>query len=191
MKKQSESNIKIYEDPKYLNYMKNIFKALGDDPTREGLQETPKRYLKFLNDFVHPEPFNFTTFNNEGMDEMIVQTNIPFYSFCEHHIAPFFGYGTIAYIPNKQIVGLSKLARTLENFSRAFQNQERITTQVADFLEEKLEPQGVAVHLVAKHMCMEMRGVKKHDTWTHTTCLRGIFKDAECKNEFLKYIKEK
>ena len=121
---------------------------------------------------------------------MIIQKNIPFHSLCEHHIAPFFGEGHIAYIPNKKIVGLSKLARTLESYSRRLQNQERITTQVAEFLWNELEPKGVAVSLTAKHMCMEMRGVKKHNTWTTTNKLLGFFKEkADARNEFLNCIK--
>ena len=121
---------------------------------------------------------------------MIVQTNIPFHSLCEHHIAPFFGEGHIAYIPNRRIVGLSKLARTLETFSRRLQNQERITTQVAEFLWEQLDPIGVAVVLKAKHMCMEMRGVKKHNTYTITSKMMGVFKDDnKPRIEFLKLIK--
>ena len=117
--------------------------------------------------------------------------NIPFHSLCEHHIAPFFGYGHIAYIPNKRIVGLSKLARTLETYSRRLQNQERITTQVAEFLQDKLDPKGVAVVLTAKHMCMEMRGVKKHDTHTTTSKMIGYFKDdSKARHEFLEFIKK-
>ena len=121
---------------------------------------------------------------------MIIQKNIPFHSLCEHHIAPFFGEGHIAYIPNKKIVGLSKLARTLETYSRRLQNQERITTQVAEFLYNELDPKGVAVSLTAKHMCMEMRGVKKHNTYTTTTKLIGAFKiDQSARQEFLNSIK--
>ena len=121
---------------------------------------------------------------------MIVQKDIPFHSLCEHHIAPFFGVGHIAYIPNKKIVGLSKLARTLETYSRRLQNQERITTQVAEFLWNELEPKGVAISLTAKHMCMEMRGVKKHNTSTTTNKLLGFFKDdPDARNEFLNSIR--
>ena len=150
-----------------------LLQYFGEDVNREGLQETPKRFVKFFREFLNPPEWNCTSFEGEGYDEMIVQTNIPFHSLCEHHIAPFFGTGTIAYIPNKRIVGLSKLARTLETFARRLQNQERITTQVAEFLWNELEPLGVAVQLTAKHMCMEMRGVKKHDTNTTTTKLLG------------------
>jgi GTP cyclohydrolase I len=133
--------------------------------------------------------WNFTTFDSEGYDQMIVQTNIPFYSLCEHHIAPFFGEGHIAYIPDGKIVGLSKLARTLDEFSRRLQNQERITQQVAEFLVDKLNPKGVAVVIKAKHLCMEMRGVKKHDTYTTTSKMVGVFEDdINARNEFLKLI---
>ena len=163
-----------------------LLETFGEDITREGLQETPKRYVKFFKEFLSPPKWNCSTFESEGYDEMIVQTNIPFYSLCEHHIAPFFGHGTIAYIPNKKIVGLSKLARTLETFARRLQNQERITQQVAQFLQDELDPLGIAVVLKAKHMCMEMRGVKKHDTWTTTSMMKGIFKDDDkARNEIM------
>lgn len=160
-----------------------------DDPNREGLQETPKRYIKFLKEFTSTPDFNFTAFDSEGMDQMIVQTGIPFYSLCEHHIAPFFGVGHIAYIPNKKIVGLSKLARTLDLYSRKLQNQERITMQVGERLIKELEPKGVAVVLEAQHLCMSMRGVKKHDTNTKTSFIFGEFKNDVVRGEFLQLIK--
>ncbi len=161
-----------------------------DDPKREGLRDTPRRYIKFLEEFTSPPEFKFTVFDAEGYDQMIIQANIPFYSLCEHHLAPFFGHGAIAYIPNDKIVGLSKLARVLDKFSRRFQNQERITKQIAEFLMEQLEPQGAAVLLRAQHLCMAMRGVQKHDTWTTTSEMTGVFLDDQsCKNEFLQLIK--
>ena len=169
---------------------RRILQAIGEDPNREGLQDTPKRYLKFLKEFLNPPDFKFTTFHAEDMDQMIVQDNIPFYSFCEHHIAPFFGTAVIAYLPGEKIVGLSKLARTLELYSRRLQNQERITSQVAERLMEELDAKGVAVSLKAQHLCMAMRGVRKHDTWTTTTKLVGQFKDDEkVKDEFLRFVK--
>lgn len=168
------------------NNVKQILEGLGQDINREGLKDTPKRYIKFLKEFLSPPEWSCTSFDSEGYDQMIIQSNIPFYSLCEHHIAPFFGIGAIAYIPNKRIVGLSKLARTLETYSRRLQNQERITQQVAEFLQEQLKPQGVAVVLKAKHLCMEMRGVKKHDTWTTTSKMIGAFNtDINARNEFL------
>lgn len=155
-----------------------------------GLKETPKRYIKFLNEFLEPKVFNFTAFDAEGTDEMIVQTDIPFYSLCEHHTSPFFGTANVAYIPNGKIVGLSKLARTVDLYANRFQNQERITTQIAERLQQELNPKGVAVTLKAQHLCMCMRGVKKHDTWTLTSKMLGAFKDDEkARNEFLQLIK--
>lgn len=166
-----------------------ILQYLGEDPTREGLRDTPKRYIKFLKEFLEPKEFNFTSFDAEGTDEMIIQTNIPFYSLCEHHVAPFFGSANVAYIPNGKIVGLSKLARTVDLFANRFQNQERITTQIANKINDELNPKGVAVTLKAQHLCMCMRGVKKHDTWTQTSKMLGIFKiDHMARNEFLNLI---
>ncbi len=161
-----------------------------DNGNREGLKDTPKRYIKFLKEFLSPKDFNFTTFDGEGTDEMIVQSNIPFYSLCEHHLAPFFGVAHIAYIPNGRIVGLSKLARTVELYTRRFQNQERITTQIAERLDNELKPLGVGIILEAQHLCMAMRGVKKHDVYTTTSKMIGPFKeDINTRNEFLNLIK--
>lgn len=169
---------------------KELLAALGEDVDREGLLDTPKRVAKFYNQFLTPTEFNFTAFDSEGYDEMIVQRDIPFFSLCEHHLAPFFGYAHVAYIPNKKIVGLSKLARTVELYSHRLQNQERITNQVAQRLVTELDPAGVAVSLTARHFCMEMRGVKTHDVHTTTTKLIGAFKDEhETRAEFFNSIK--
>lgn len=171
-------------------HFQQILKQLGEDVNREGLIETPKRYVKFMKEFLEPKEFNFTTFDAEGTDEMIIQTNIPFYSLCEHHTAPFFGFANVAYIPNHNIVGLSKLARTVDLYANRFQNQERITSQIAERLQKELNPKGVAVTLKAQHLCMCMRGVKKHDTWTMTSKMIGVFKDdLNCRNEFLNLIR--
>ena len=170
--------------------VREILGCLGQDTHREGLLETPKRYVKFMEEFLNPPEFNFTTFENEGNDEMIVVSNIPFFSLCEHHIAPFFGIGHIAYIPNTKIVGLSKIPRTLEKFARRLQNQERITKQVAGELMQQLQPKGVGVILKARHLCVEMRGVKKHDCYTTTSSMVGVFKeDLNFRQEFLNLIK--
>jgi GTP cyclohydrolase I len=132
-----------------------------------------------------------TTFENEGnTNEMIIVSNIPFFSLCEHHLAPFFGTASIAYIPNTKIVGLSKIPRTLDKFARRPQNQERITNDVANYLLEKLEAKGVAVVIKARHLCVEMRGVEKHDCQTTTSAMRGTFaNDLNCRQEFLNLIK--
>ena len=171
------------------HHFRSILKLLGEDTEREGLKETPMRYIKFMEEFLNPPEFKFTTFAAEGTDEMIIQSNIPFYSICEHHTAPFFGTAAIAYIPGEKIVGLSKLARTLDHYARNFQNQERITTQVAERLAEELNPKGVAVMLKAQHLCMSMRGIKVHDTWTTTSKMIGAFKtNKDARDEFLKLI---
>ncbi len=162
-----------------------------DDPNREGLKDTPKRYVKFMSEFHnHEKEFNMTVFDSEGMDQMIVEVNIPFYSLCEHHLAPFFGTACIAYIPKDKIVGLSKLPRVLDFYARNFQNQERITKQVAKKLWDELNPRGVAVILKAQHLCMSMRGIKKHGVETITSEMLGTFReDLNCRNEFLTLIK--
>jgi GTP cyclohydrolase I len=171
-------------------HFQQILEKLGEDVSREGLQDTPKRYVKFMREFLEPQIFNFTTFDAEETDEMIVQTNIPFYSMCEHHTAPFFGVAHVAYIPDGKIVGLSKIARTVDLYANRLQNQERITTQIAERLQKELDPLGVAVSMKAQHLCMCMRGVKKHDTWTTTSKLLGAFKEnRDARNEFLSYIK--
>ena len=170
-------------------HFKEILKLLGENADREGLIETPKRYIKFMREFLEPKEFNFTTFDAEGNDEMIIQTNIPFYSLCEHHTAPFFGVAHVAYIPKDKIVGLSKLARTVDFYSNRFQNQERITSQIAQRVWDELEPAGVAVSMKAQHLCMCMRGVKKWDTWTITNKLIGAFKENQTtRTEFLNMI---
>jgi GTP cyclohydrolase I len=170
--------------------VKNILEFIGENTEREGLKDTPKRYIKFLNEFLNPAPFNLTTFESEGMDEMVVVKDIPFYSLCEHHLAPFFGTAAIAYIPNGRIVGLSKLPRVLDQVSRKLQNQERITKNVAGILNDSLAPKGVAVVLNARHMCMEMRGIKSYGASTTTSSMTGVFKtDINCRQEFLNFIK--
>lgn len=169
-----------------------VLQFFGYDLNKDGLLETPKRYVKFLKEFFAVEPFEFKTFEGDGYDEMIISSNIPFFSLCEHHLAPFFGTASIAYIPgdSKRIVGISKLPRVLDHFSRRLQNQERITMQVAQKLMEELKPAGVAVVLKARHFCQEMRGIKKHDIYTTTSYMTGKFKeDLNCRQEFLNLIK--
>lgn len=162
---------------------------LFDDSLREGLEKTPYRYVKFLEEFMRPEPFEFTTFEGEDYDQMVTLKDIDFYSLCEHHLAPFFGKAHVAYIPNKRIVGISKLPRTVDMFARRFQNQERITTQIANYINEKLSPKGVMVVIEAEHLCMAMRGIKKAGTTTVTSKIIGEFQNAEVRNEFLTFIK--
>jgi GTP cyclohydrolase I len=169
--------------------VRDIIRSIDSNSGREGLVDTPKRVARFYEEFYGEDDFNLTTFINEGYDEMVTQLDIPFYSMCEHHMLPFFGVAHIAYLPKKRIVGLSKLPRVLDHFARNLQNQERITTQVADYLYEKLDPQGVGVVLTARHMCMEMRGIRKTGADTTTSSLRGEFKEnSATRAEFMQMI---
>lgn len=173
-----------------LKAVQTILKGIGQDVTREGLRDTPKRYIKFLKEFCTPDKFKLTVFENEGAkNEMVIVSNIPFFSLCEHHLAPFFGTASIGYIPNKKIVGLSKIPRTLDYFARRPQNQERITHEVAQFLMKELKPQGVGIAIKARHLCVEMRGVKKHDCYTTTSAFTGCFNQINTRQEFLNLIK--
>ena len=169
--------------------------ALGDDASREGLRETPQRVVKAWGEWFSGYKKNpadvFKTFSDggENYDEMVTVQDIPFYSHCEHHMAPFFGTVTIAYIPDKWIIGLSKLARLVEVFARRLQVQERLTTQIADAIVEHLAPLGVGCSIAARHMCVESRGIKKKSI-THTVALRGAIKeDPAVKAEFMRLVK--
>jgi len=184
-------NLKVTNITKHV---KGILSNLSVNPKREGLLGTPERYAKFIEDFTNFEKREFvmTCFDSEDADEMVTVKDIVFYSLCEHHMLPFFGTATVAYIPNKKIVGLSKIPRLVEYYSHMLQNQERITNQIADHLQKhsELEPLGVAVHLNARHMCMEMRGVCKPNASTDTTAFRGVFRqNPSAKSEFLSKIK--
>ena len=154
--------------------VQTLLKSIGQDVTREGLIDTPKRYVKFLKEFCTPEPFKMTTFDNEGStNEMIIVSNIPFFSLCEHHLAPFFGTAAIAYIPNDKIVGLSKLTRLMECFAKRLQVQERLTIQVANALMESLQPKAVGVVIRCRHLCMESRGIRTPGEETVTSAMLG------------------
>ena len=174
--------------------VKNLLKYIGEDINREGLIDTPKRVRKayeFMTSGYHQDPKEiiqkalFKTSN----DEMVIVKDIEFYSLCEHHLLPFFGKAHIAYIPNGKVVGLSKIPRIVNLFSRRLQIQEQLTEQIAEVLMKYIEPKGVAVVMNAKHMCMEMRGVEKICSTTVTSALRGLFKkEKKTKDEFLSII---
>ena len=170
-----------------------LLQYIGEDPQRGGLVETPKRVLKAWREMTcgyNIDPHTLLkTFEDgaEGVDEMVTVQHIPVWSLCEHHMLPFFGHATVSYIPDKKIVGLSKLARVVDAFARRLQVQERLTNQIADLLQEELQPIGVGVHLRCRHLCMELRGVKTHDSQTVTTALRGVLKeDHAAREEFLR-----
>ncbi len=164
-----------------------LLSALGHDVEREGLRATPARVAKALIELATPQDFEFTTFDAEGMSEMVVLAPIPFYSMCEHHMLPFFGTAAVAYIPQGQIVGLSKLARAVRACAAGLQNQERITRRVAEMIQENLKPVGVGVVLKARHLCMEMRGVQAPGVYTTTSQMLGALLDKpEARAEFLR-----
>lgn len=168
-----------------------LLMEMGEDPTREGLIETPQRVLKMYRELCHREEFNFTTFDAEGMSNMVVQTDIPLQSLCEHHMLPFMGTAAVAYIPDGKIVGLSKLARAVKYCSAGLQNQERITKAVADMLERHLQPKGVGVVIRARHLCMELRGVCTPNVYTTTSELRGVLlSEASARAEFLELARK-
>jgi GTP cyclohydrolase I len=174
-----------------------MIKILGLDPSKDAnLVDTDRRVAKLyldifsgLDEGTRPK---LTTFpNEEGYTAMVMEKEIPFYSMCSHHFVPFYGHGHIAYIPNEKIVGLSKLPRLLDFFARRPQLQERLTEQVASTLEEELKPQGVMVVIEARHLCVEMRGVKKPGAVTVTSAIRGIFLEKAVREEFLDLLRRR
>ena len=170
-----------------------IIDLLGEDTDREGLKKTPLRAakaMKFLTEGYEMEPKQImqNAIFNEDYNEMVIVKDIELYSLCEHHLLPFFGKAHIAYIPNGKIVGLSKIPRVVDVFSRRLQVQERLTEQVLDCINETLEPIGVGVVIEASHMCMMMRGVQKQNSTTTTSGFRGSFKETDTRNEFLKLV---
>jgi GTP cyclohydrolase I len=166
---------------------RELLRAVGADVDAEALEETPRRVADAYAELLTPQPFRATTFHNDGgYDELILARAIPFHSLCMHHLLPFHGVAHIAYLPGEQIIGLSKLGRVVEFFSRDLQIQERLTTQVADWLQRELEPKGVGVVLEAEHLCMSLRGVQKLGAKTVTSALRGrVRDDPRTRQEFL------
>ena len=177
-------------DPNKLEEVgRQLISALGEDPTREGLRDTPRRFAKAWAEFVSgygPAPEGeMRTFCAEGFDEMVLVKGIRFFSMCEHHLLPVVGTVSVGYVPNGRVVGLSKIPRIVERFGRRLQNQERMTAQIADALEAALTPRGVAVLCSAEHFCMSMRGVKQVGALTDTSAVRGIFRtDPRTRAEF-------
>lgn len=171
-------------------HYRNFLKALGANMNDDNLEDTPKRVAKMWAEFLTPQDFKFSDFDGEQYNEMVMCGPIPFYSVCAHHNLPFHGTAHVAYIPGEKgkIIGISKLARTVQWYAAGFQNQERITKHVADTLMQELGAAGVGVVLRARHMCMEMRGAKTHGCETTTSSLLGVFLNSATRNEFFNLI---
>jgi GTP cyclohydrolase I len=189
------------EQPSFLNQaslevsVHNILRDIGEDPNREGLIKTPNRVARMYNELTsgyHTDPvklINGAVFSVD-YDEMVVVKDIDFHSLCEHHMLPFYGKAHVAYIPDGKVVGLSKIPRIVEMFARRLQIQEQMTSQIANFIQESLNPQGVAVVVEGAHMCAMMRGVKKDNTKMVTSKMLGCFKESEkTRSEFMSHIK--
>jgi GTP cyclohydrolase IA len=177
------------------NLYRELLSRIGEDPTRDGLVDTPKRMAKSMafltngytmdaNEVLHNALFDVE------YDEMVIVKDIEFYSMCEHHLLPFFGKAHVAYVPNGKVIGLSKIPRLVDMFARRLQVQERLTREVAEAIEQAINPQGVAVILEAQHLCMMMRGVEKQHSATTTSAMRGVFKEQQTtRNEFLSLVR--
>ncbi|MBM4216241.1 MAG: GTP cyclohydrolase I FolE [Gammaproteobacteria bacterium] len=186
---------KLVPSKKEIEIVRRLLAYIGEDPDREGLLETPARFLKAWEEYTRgyrerPEDI-LKSFEDgaQSVDEMVIVRDIPVYSLCEHHLAPFFGKAYVGYVPDKRILGLSKISRLVEIFARRLQVQERLTNQIADALDTHLQPLGVAVVIECRHMCMESRGVRHTGTATVTSALRGSIKtNADTRREFLSLI---
>jgi GTP cyclohydrolase I len=167
--------------------VRQLLRSFGRDPSGSHLEDTPRRVAHAFAELLTPRQFDLTTFpNDEGYDEMVVATRIPVQSLCEHHLLPFTGVAHIGYLPGERILGLSKLARVLDLFARDLQVQERLTQQVADWLQEHLAPRGVGVVIEAEHLCMSLRGVRAVGARTITSALHGVLRDdPRSRGEFL------
>ena len=200
MKSEKNKIVSFKENSKISDHeaeeaFKTILKWIGEDPSREGLIETPKRVSKAFKEYFKgynedPHKILDNTFGDvEGYDDMVVQKNISVQSHCEHHMAPIIGIAHVAYIPNQRVVGLSKLARVVEVFSKRLQTQERLTMQIATTLMDTLDAKGVAVTIDSTHQCMTMRGIKKEQATTVTNYYLGQFKeDLSYQNRYLRFI---
>ena len=192
-----ENNLISFDQEKTLllaEKYKEILDILGENSDREGLLKTPQRVAKAMQFFMQgyeqdPEHILRSAMFTEDYRQMVIVKDIDFYSLCEHHLLPFFGKAHVAYIPNKKITGLSKIARVVEVFARRLQVQERLTTQIKECIQQTLDPMGVIVVIEAQHLCMQMRGVQKQHSITTTSDFTDIFQQAKTREEFLNLIK--
>jgi GTP cyclohydrolase IA len=174
---------------------RELLVRLGEDPTRDGLLDTPARVEKSMAFLTRGYAMDVKTVLHNALfevdyDEMVIVKDVEFFSMCEHHLLPFFGKAHVAYVPNGKVIGLSKVPRVVDVFARRLQVQERLTTEIADAISEAIDPQGVAVIIEAQHLCMMMRGVEKQHSATVTSAMRGVFKtQLQTRNEFLSLVR--
>ena len=195
VKNENQKNVETVSDKEAEEAFIKILRWIGEDPTREGLLETPRRVTKAFKEYFKgysedpKEILNKTFGDVDGYDDMVVQKNISVQSHCEHHMAPIIGVAHVAYIPKERVVGLSKLARVVEVFSKRLQTQERLTMQIAKTIMDSLDAKGVAVSIDSTHQCMTMRGIKKEQATTVTNYYLGKFKeDLSYQNRYLRFI---
>lgn len=188
-----DSKLPIANAEQHLENLAKLLTDLGEDPSRDGLLDTPKRHLKSLRFLTSGYEVDVTAILKKALfdvayKDMVIVRDIEFYSLCEHHMLPFYGRAHLGYIPNGKVVGLSKIPRAVDAFSRRLQVQERLTNEVAEAFFDVLQPEGVGVVVEAYHLCMMMRGVEKQRSYTVTSSMRGCFRDQETRNEFLKLV---
>jgi len=186
----------VTDDATLITQIQALLESLGEDPAREGLLKTPERLLKALRFLTQGYAQDPREVLNEALftvpyDEMVIIREIDVFSLCEHHLLPFFGKAHVAYIPDGKVVGLSKIPRLVDMFSRRLQVQERLTVEIADAIAAQVKPKGVGVVIEAMHFCMIMRGVEKQNSVAVTSCMRGVFQRQDTRNEFLSLIKKK
>jgi GTP cyclohydrolase IA len=192
----SQPGLAALHEASFEELIREMIARLGDDPGREGLLDTPRRVAKSMEFLTHgyaqrpADVLNGALFTVD-YDEMVIVKDIEMFSLCEHHMLPFFGKVHIAYIPNGKVIGLSKLPRLVEVFARRLQVQERFTTQLAEAIQETIQPQGVGVVIEARHLCMMMRGVEKQHSAAVTSSMLGVFRQQETRNEFLSLLRQK
>ncbi len=196
MSQPQQTESAALQQASFEDLVREMLTRIGEDPSREGLLDTPRRYAKSMEYLTHgyaqqpADVLNGALFSVD-YDEMVIVKDIEMFSMCEHHMLPFFGKVHIAYIPNGKVIGLSKLPRLVEIFARRLQVQERLTTQLADAIQQIIQPQGVGVVIEARHLCMMMRGVEKQHSAAVTSAMLGQFRQQETRNEFLSLLRQK
>jgi len=192
--REIEGEIGVTSPPPVERLIYELLTQLGEDPTREGLKETPKRMARLYRELTqgyHTDPWQIIggAIFEVDYDSMVILKDIEFYSLCEHHLVPFFGHVHVGYIPKGKVIGASKIPRVVDLFARRLQLQERMTEEIAQFLEEAIQPLGLGVVVEGFHLCMAMRGVAKQDAWIVTSAMKGSFRrDARTRSEFLQFI---